>query len=216
MNKPPAFQFYADDFLGGTVTMDHAERGFYILALCVQWNKGGISPDEFTRLGRGLVEGSFNHCSTKFRLCEDGLLRNDRLEAERAKQMAFREKCSKAGSRSVEGRLKEPSRLVQPTGEPNVNSPVSSLHSPIKYKERFAPPSIEAVKLQAAKLGLPAIDAERFWNYYESNGWMAGRNKMKNWVRALTGWKLRNEAFATTQPGRRPMTDKEKIAEAMC
>jgi uncharacterized protein YdaU (DUF1376 family) len=190
MNKPPAFQFYADDFIGGTATMDHAERGFYILALCVQWNTGGIAPDEFARLGRGLVEGSLNHCSTKFQLCEDGLLRNARLEAERAKQIAFREKCSKAGSRSVEGRLKVPSRLVEPTGEPKANSPVSSLQSPNKDKDsRFAPPSIEEVKLYCAKAGIIESDAAWFWYKMDSQDWVNGKKKVKKWGMVLMAWK---------------------------
>jgi uncharacterized protein YdaU (DUF1376 family) len=133
--KPPAFQFYVDDFIGGTATMSHDERGFYILALCVQWSKGGINNDEFARLGRGLVEPSINHVKTKFEVGADGLLRNRRLEEERAKQKAFRERCAEAGRRSVEGRLKKPSRVVQPMGEPNGNTPISDLHSPISIKK---------------------------------------------------------------------------------
>jgi hypothetical protein len=31
-------------------------------------------------------------------------------------------------------------------------------------------------------------DAERFMNYYESNGWMVGRTKMKDWKAALANW----------------------------
>jgi hypothetical protein len=138
-----------------------------------------------------LVEGSLNHCSTKFKLCEDGLLRNARLEAERAKQIAFREKCSKAGSRSVEGRLKEPLRLVEPTGEPKANSPVSSLQSPNKDKDsRFAPPSFDEAMLEASKQGLPRNQVEQFLAYYESNGWKVGRNPMKRWQSAMVKWRL--------------------------
>jgi len=32
------------------------------------------------------------------------------------------------------------------------------------------------------------IDAERFFNYYESKGWMVGKNKMKNWKAAVRNW----------------------------
>ena len=32
------------------------------------------------------------------------------------------------------------------------------------------------------------IQSERFHSYYESNGWMVGKNKMKNWKSAAAGW----------------------------
>lgn len=34
----------------------------------------------------------------------------------------------------------------------------------------------------------PAIEAERFMAYYESNGWRVGRNPMKSWGAAITNW----------------------------
>ncbi len=51
MNKAPAFQFYADDFIGGTITMSHEERGLYVLALCIQWGQGSLAHDDIERLG---------------------------------------------------------------------------------------------------------------------------------------------------------------------
>ena len=58
---------------------------------------------------------------------------------------------------------------------------------------RFKPPSHDELLLQAAKIGLPEREAEKFFCYYESNGWKVGKNKMKQWRIALTGWKLRWE-----------------------
>lgn len=52
-------------------------------------------------------------------------------------------------------------------------------------------PTLEECRLQAAKVGLPDIEAEKFWNYFESNGWRVGRNPMKSFSHALAGWKLR-------------------------
>lgn len=105
--KPPAFQFYPDDFIGGTATMTHEERGLYILALCVQWSKGGISLDEFKRLGRGLAEDSLSHVLTKFEQArDDGMFRNHRLEQERAKQSEFRAKQALNGAKRWPGYAK--------------------------------------------------------------------------------------------------------------
>ncbi len=61
-------------------------------------------------------------------------------------------------------------------------------------RARFFSPSLEAVKLQAAKIGLPDSRAEVFFNFYESNGWKVGRNPMRNWKAALSNWKERNDS----------------------
>lgn len=60
---------------------------------------------------------------------------------------------------------------------------------------RFTEPTVEELKLQAAKIGLPEREAEKFFCYYASKGWMVGKTKMKQWRIALTGWKLRWEEY---------------------
>lgn len=52
-------------------------------------------------------------------------------------------------------------------------------------------PTLEEVKLQAAKIGLPESEAEKFFYYYESNGWRVGKNPMKCWLSAMSGWRVR-------------------------
>lgn len=54
-------------------------------------------------------------------------------------------------------------------------------------------PTIEEIKLAAAKIGLSDHQAEQFFNYYESNGWRVGKNPMKSVNGAIAGWKLRNQ-----------------------
>tara|TARA_R110001599_G_scaffold129853_1_gene304528 strand:- start:2267 stop:2884 length:618 start_codon:yes stop_codon:yes gene_type:complete len=36
------------------------------------------------------------------------------------------------------------------------------------------------------------LDAEAFISFYESKGWMIGKNKMKNWKQAIITWEKRN------------------------
>ena len=36
------------------------------------------------------------------------------------------------------------------------------------------------------------IDAEAFISFYESKGWMIGKNKMKDWKQAIITWEKRN------------------------
>ena len=104
MNSP-AFQFYVQDFLTGTMHMSAEEVGAYILLLCHQWDKGALpSTDrELLRIARTKMR-VLERVKQKFTLCEDGLLRNMRLEKEREKQSAFRDTMKKKGEKGAEKR----------------------------------------------------------------------------------------------------------------
>lgn len=55
----------------------------------------------------------------------------------------------------------------------------------------FRPPTQEEANLQASKIGLPRSEAEKFIAFYESKGWMVGKSKMRSWVSAMSGWRVR-------------------------
>ena len=57
---------------------------------------------------------------------------------------------------------------------------------------RFAPPTIEEVAAYCTERN-NLVDAERFIDYYTSNGWMVGRNKMKDWKSAIRNWEKREK-----------------------
>ena len=60
------------------------------------------------------------------------------------------------------------------------------------YKERFKKPTLEEVKEYCEERN-NGIDAEMFINFYESKGWMVGKNKMKDWKACVRTWeKSRN------------------------
>lgn len=67
----------------------------------------------------------------------------------------------------------------------------------------FKKPNLETVKFHAAKIGLPDIEAEKFFNYYTSNGWKVGKNPMLSLPHALAGWKNRWQE-RTQRPARTP------------
>ena len=76
-----------------------------------------------------------------------------------------------------------------------------------KEKEKaVTSPSLDEVKLQASKIGLPVSESERFFNYYESNGWHVGKNKMRSWSAALNNWKLNTLKYDTKHTNSRPTT----------
>lgn len=105
MGDSPAFQFYADDYLVGTMTMTLAEKGAYMDCLAYQWSVGSIPGDDHKALARVMrcspaeARKTWAVVSGKFTREENGQWRNRRLEKEREKQAAYRE------SRASSGRL---------------------------------------------------------------------------------------------------------------
>lgn len=43
-------------------------------------------------------------------------------------------------------------------------------------------------------------ESKAFFNHYESNGWMVGKNKMKNWQAAVRNWMNNNSKFENNKP----------------
>jgi hypothetical protein len=59
------------------------------------------------------------------------------------------------------------------------------------------PPPLEHVKIYFDEKNFPAVEAEKFFNYFESNGWLVGgRAKMKDWKAAARNWILNIPKFA--------------------
>lgn len=59
-------------------------------------------------------------------------------------------------------------------------------------KTKFEPPTIEEVE-KYCRYNRYTIDPVQFVAYYESNGWMVGRQKMNNWKAAVVTWVKRQE-----------------------
>tara|TARA_R100001443_G_scaffold106060_1_gene115303 strand:- start:41 stop:658 length:618 start_codon:yes stop_codon:yes gene_type:complete len=54
----------------------------------------------------------------------------------------------------------------------------------------FKKPTIDEVNNYCLERG-NKVDAEAFVNFYESKGWMVGKNKMKDWKSAVVTWEKR-------------------------
>jgi hypothetical protein len=65
----------------------------------------------------------------------------------------------------------------------------------------MTPPTLEEVQTRANEIGLASLEAEKFWMYFDSKGWVVGKSPMKNWRSALSGWKLRSQPSAHTLSG---------------
>jgi hypothetical protein len=96
----------------------------------------------------------------------------------------------------------------------NVNANVS--------RSRFRAPTYEEIfdfmKSKNALAGNVWPDAKvlteskAFFNHYESNGWMVGKNKMKNWEAAIRNWMNNNSKFDKQKPNQ---NEREKRASEL-
>jgi hypothetical protein len=57
-------------------------------------------------------------------------------------------------------------------------------------------PSIELVQQYFQAQNYPPIEAEKFYNYFQSNGWLVGgKTEMKDWQAAARNWMLNTQKF---------------------
>lgn len=65
---------------------------------------------------------------------------------------------------------------------------------------RFIKPTLQEL-IEYVTANAISVDAERFFNYYEANGWKVGRNPMKDWKAALRTWVRQNQQNKTSDIG---------------
>src|SRR6478736_5166981 len=100
MAKDLAFLFYPSDWSGGTMTMSRFIKGCYIYLLMAQFNSGPLSLEEIkTVLGNDFAV--WGALSKKFKMTDQGLFFNERLEAEKNKRKAFTESRRENKSKSL-------------------------------------------------------------------------------------------------------------------
>ncbi len=71
-------------------------------------------------------------------------------------------------------------------------------------RNKFVKPTIDELRSYIEDNGY-SVDAERFYDYYEANGWYAGNRKMKDWQATVRNWDRRenervNKKFSDTKP----------------
>ena len=65
-----------------------------------------------------------------------------------------------------------------------------------KFEINKTTPSLEETQIYFLEKNFPEIEAQRFFNYFESNGWLVGgRTKMKDWKAAARNWMLNTKKF---------------------
>lgn len=71
--------------------------------------------------------------------------------------------------------------------EIKIEKEIDSSASTTTKRKRFEKPSISDIKQYCMERN-NNVNAEQFYDYYESNGWKVGKNSMKDWQAAVRTW----------------------------
>jgi len=206
MAKDPAFLFYSSDFLNGVADLTMEERGQFITLLCLQHQKGTLT-DKTIRLSLGSVSVDV---LSKFSKDKDGNFFNERLNEEIEKRIQFTESRRNNGSKG--GRPKNNTKplglakhnLMEDVNE-NENEDININKSKCTFEEVYEYMAIRIGKENAK------LEAEKFVNYYTSNGWKVGKNPMKSWTHAVNNWITNAKQYAKGTTNNKPKLNKHEL-----
>jgi uncharacterized protein YdaU (DUF1376 family) len=194
MAKDPAFLFYPGDYVSGTMGMTFEEKGAYMDLLMLQFNRGHMN----THMIKHTVGHLWEQVKCKFIQDDFGLWYNVRLDVEKEKRKTFTE--------SRRNNIKSKNKIVENTSyeshmnnhmkhhmenvNENINKDIITNKSKCTFEQVYEYMSLKIGKDNAK------IEAEKFVNYYESNGWKVGKNTMKSWTHAANNWITNTKQYA--------------------
>ena len=82
--------------------------------------------------------------------------------------------------------------------EIKIEKEIDSSASTTTKRKRFEKPTLSEIKAYCIERG-NKVDAQHFFDYYESNGWRVGKNSMKNWQAAVRTWEKNSYTNTTKQ-----------------
>lgn len=108
--------------------------------------------------------------------------------------------------RSPYNPLKEKAREETLSQTPNACVRVRAGESGCGVRAAFARPSVEEVAAHIREKGY-TFDADEFWHFYDSKGWLIGNHVMKSWQSACVTWQKRCNRDARREAARQAHID---------
>ena len=192
--KPPAFQFYAKDWLTGTTEMTADARGVYIDLLATSWDRGPLPTDptllaRLARVSPATFRRAWRQMADKWDATEAGYV-NARLETHRRELEAFRARCSDRGAKGAESRWHKHARsngTRNAQAMPGDGSPICDLRSASSDQERksVSPETALAVSSPAV-MEFATVGHQKTWTLTEA--------QVLEWQDAFPGLDVFDEA----------------------
>jgi hypothetical protein len=107
---------------------------------------------------------------------------------------------------------KSPSSINAEVGESAPISNTNTINSKLNIKKtKFIRPTANEIDLYAKEIGFLTLDPSYFIDHYESNGWLIGKNPMKDWKATVRTWKRNSSKFNTTNVPTNKITTQIKL-----
>lgn len=186
------YKFYPGDFSRDTSDLSLEEEGAYRRLIDHYMMTGQPIPDDIHRIRRVLKGISLQKTRKIWRVLsrffdeKNGVFYHKKCEENLRKSL----KISETQSAKAYARW-HPESMPPETRNQNVKetSPVGDAKK--SSNGRFKPPTIEQIQSYIDEKNYN-VDAERFFNFYESKGWMVGKTKMRKWKAAVANWNKSN------------------------
>jgi uncharacterized protein YdaU (DUF1376 family) len=205
--KLPYLPFFPADWLVDTRKLSIEARGAWIDILAYAWNEPvrgtykrsmgmmaqelGVTPDHLKSI---LAELEW---VAEFEVDENSIvtLLSRRMSRDEKKREYERKKKKLQRAKEDVPAMSPKSPLVVPQEKSEVRSQMTEV-TKVKGERRTAPPfkkpTIEEIAAYAKSEDL-RMDAQHFFDYYESNGWRVSRNPMKDWKATARNWARRDQ-----------------------
>lgn len=176
MSKDPAVLFYTSDFITGTLTMTDAQRGKYIVLLCLQHQQGYLSEEDMLNICKTYDEKIYS----KFIKNEDGKYFNIRMKEESDRRKKY-----------SDSRRKNRQNISESYDEHMETETEIETENKKRRRKPFKKPTINDVRKFFDENGYDPDFGETRWHYYNDANWFdAHGNPVLNWKQ-----KMRNVWF---------------------
>ena len=107
-------------------------------------------------------------------------------EADRKREYRQRIETDRTNVRQISDKT-PPEIELELEKEIKIEKEIDSSASTTTKRKRFEKPTLSEIKAYCIERG-NKVDAQHFFDYYESNGWKVGKNSMKNWQATIRTW----------------------------
>jgi len=181
MAKDPAFLFYSNDYIGGTMGFTLEMHGAYLLTLLFQFNSGHFTENQI----KLIIGDNWNLIKHKFLIDNDGFFYNTRLDEVKEKRIKYSE--SRRNNRKHMKNICKTYVKHMGNGNGNRNKDLKDKEKkdPVK-KSIFIPPTEQEFFAYCKKEGLRKDVTDRAWKYYTELKWHDSQDKpIKSWKAKL-------------------------------
>lgn len=102
----------------------------------------------------------------------------------------------------------QPTTNQQPTNDQPLFKEGKEGQEGKKSKKVFIIPTEQEVYDYFMEIGVNGNETGKFWNHYQSKGWMVGKSKMKDWKAACKNWKNNIPTFNIQNNGKQTSADR--------